>query len=191
MYFCKECGAIVDDDDKFCRKCGAKLSKDYMTVMSHSLSDEDFNKLRENGFEPSKMEPSKMVTIVDEIKATVAKSGKVVEGYNDDLDRDTLEAITGSQVNADAIYDSFKTYDVPLTDGNIKAAEEALSLSESVQNLSDAAMKYMTENNTEVKSLASINSSLINKSYLELVQTDGITYRSASYYNDNIFFFGV
>ena len=127
----------------------AKLSKDYMTVMSHSLSDEDFNKLRENGFEPSKMEPSKMVTIVDEIKATVAKSGKVVEGYNDDLDRDTLEAITGSQVNADAIYDSFKTYDVPLTDGNIKAAEEALSLSESVQNLSDAAMKYMTENNLE------------------------------------------
>lgn len=30
MYFCKECGAIVDDDDKFCRKCGAKLSKDYV-----------------------------------------------------------------------------------------------------------------------------------------------------------------
>lgn len=46
--------------------------------------------------------------------------------------------------------------------------------------------KYMSENGTEVKSISSINSTILGKSYLEVVQADGIIYKSASYYNDNI-----
>lgn len=46
--------------------------------------------------------------------------------------------------------------------------------------------KYNAQHGVETNSIASINSSLPGKSYLELVQTDGVVYKSGSYYNDNM-----
>ena len=64
--------------------------RDQMTVMSNIMSTEDFNKMMEDGFDPSKLEPEQVVTIVDHIKAEMAKSGQVVAGYNDDLTQEKL-----------------------------------------------------------------------------------------------------
>ena len=64
--------------------------RDQMTVMSNIMSTEDFNKMMRDGFDPSKMDPEQVVTIVDHIKAEMAKSGEVVAGYNDDLSREKL-----------------------------------------------------------------------------------------------------
>lgn len=144
-----------------------QLTKDYMTVMSNTLSDDDYKKLSKNGYDPGELEPWETVTIVDEIKATMAKSGVVIEGYNDNLDSDKLAKITGSQTYAnkienqsinstndnlklnDSLEDSFAKYDVPYTKENIKSANAALDMAKELTNPQDGAVKFMTENAME------------------------------------------
>ena len=77
-----------------------KNSKNYMVVMGSTVSDDDFKKLMDEGYEPGDMSPEEIVTIVDEIKATLAKSGTVIAGYNDNLGNEVLENITGSAAYA-------------------------------------------------------------------------------------------
>ena len=74
--------------------------RDYMTVMSHTLSDEDYAKLREEGVDFGSMDPEEAVTIVDKIKAELVRAGQNIAGYTDDMDVDTLAAALGSQTLA-------------------------------------------------------------------------------------------
>lgn len=130
------------------------LQKDYMTVMSNSMSDEDFAKLSEEGYDPGVMEPEEAVTIVDTIKAELAESGAVIAGYNDDIDVETLKKITGSEVRAQEILDAFHQYDIPVTEKNVQDAQSAMEMAEQVtEQLQSAAKediegvkKYLLEN---------------------------------------------
>lgn len=108
------------------------LQKDYMTVMSNSMSDEDFAKLAEEGYDPGVMEPEEAVTIVDTIKAELAESGTVIAGYNDDIDVETLKKITGSEVRAQEILDAFHQYDIPVTEKNVQDAQAAMEMAEQI-----------------------------------------------------------
>lgn len=142
----------------------AQIQKDYMVVMSNTVSDEDYKELEKNGFKVGSMTPKEAVTVVDEIKATMAKAGKVIAGYNDDLDRDKLAEITGStayaneisnatnSANASEIVASFNKYDVPFTNSNVKDAEMALNMAMEINSnngLNDGAIKVLVENNME------------------------------------------
>lgn len=108
------------------------LQRDYMTVMSNSMSDEDFAKLSEEGYDPGVMEPEEAVTIVDTIKAELAESGAVIAGYNDDIDVETLKKITGSEVRAQEILDAFHQYDIPVTEKNVQDAQSAMEMAEQI-----------------------------------------------------------
>ncbi|MDE6688205.1 MAG: hypothetical protein K2K17_12905, partial [Lachnospiraceae bacterium] len=108
------------------------LQKDYMTVMSNSMSDEDFARLAEEGYDPGVMEPEEAVTIVDTIKAELAESGTVIAGYNDDIDVETLKKITGSEVRAQEILDAFHQHDIPVTEKNVQDAQSAMEMAEQV-----------------------------------------------------------
>ena len=123
--------------------------RDQMTVMSNIMSTEDFNKMMKDGFDPSKMDPEQVVTIVDHIKAEMAKSGEVVAGYNDDLSREKLTEILGSASLAKDVEQSFKKVDMPLNEENIASVKEALDKSAQVTELDDAGKKYMLENHLE------------------------------------------
>ncbi len=130
------------------------LQKDYMTVMSNSMSDEDFAKLSEEGYDPGVMEPEEAVTIVDKIKAELAESGAVIAGYNDDIDIETLKKITGSEVRAQEILDAFYQYDIPLTEKNVQDAQSAMEMAEQVTSRlqsgtkedMEGVKKYLLEN---------------------------------------------
>jgi len=125
------------------------VQRDLMTVMSNSMSTEDFNKMMEEGFDPSKIDPETAVTILDHIKAQMAKSGQVVEGFTDDISKETLKEITGNQAYANKIEKALNRADAPVTEENIKAVEKALEKMESVTQLSEGSMKYMIENGLE------------------------------------------
>lgn len=71
------------------------IAQDYMTVMSNSMSEEDFAKLVKNGGKPESIEVSESVTILDRIKLAVAKGGTSVNGFTDTLSDETVEAMTG------------------------------------------------------------------------------------------------
>ena len=120
--------------------------RNYMAVMSNSMSDEDFAKLQKEGFHPGSTEIETVVTIVDHIKAAMVKGGVQVVGYTDTLDEDVLEDITGSQALARELKAQFEQHDIPLTRENVEAAADAYHRLKDVEELSDGSVKYMIEN---------------------------------------------
>lgn len=125
------------------------IQKNYMIVMSNTVSDEELAKIQEEGYKPGEMTPEEIVTIVDEIKGKLAAAGTVIAGYNDDLDIETLEQMTGSKVNAQAIKTAMRQYDLPLTEKNVQEMQKAIALGQDISELSDGGKKYLLENHLE------------------------------------------
>lgn len=125
------------------------IQQDYMTLMSHTMSEEDYAKLQEEGFDFYSMDPGEAVTIVDRIKAELARSGKEIKGYTDDLDLDTLAAALGSQTLANAVADSFRAADLPMTEENLEAVEKAWNMAAELQPQDDGSSRYMIDNELE------------------------------------------
>ena len=123
--------------------------RDYMTVMSNTMSEEDFGRLQRDGYHPGDMDIKEVVTIVDKIKAELVKSGTQVAGYTDDLDAETLRQITGSEAFARELYKQFKMHDIPVTAENVADAKRAYDKAGQLQTPTDGAAGYMVENDTE------------------------------------------
>ncbi|MBR6239139.1 MAG: flagellar hook-length control protein FliK [Lachnospiraceae bacterium] len=121
-------------------------ARDYMTVMSNTMSGEDYKKAMEDGFDPSDMNPEERETILDHIKAVMAESGQVVAGFNDDLSDEKLKNITGRSIDTDKIKQSLKDADLPDTPDNVKKIGEAVAMMAEIDELTDGSVKYMVEN---------------------------------------------
>lgn len=127
------------------------VQQDYMTLMSHTMSEEDYANLQEEGFEFGSMDPEKAVTIVDKIKAELARSGKEIKGYTDDLDMETLAAALGSQALATAVADSFRAADIPMTQENLEMVARAWDMASQLQPMDEGADRYMIDNELETE----------------------------------------
>lgn len=123
--------------------------RDYMTVMSNTMSGEDFAQLQKDGYHPGKMDVEEVVTIVDRIKSELVKGGKQVIGYTDDLDAETLSKITGSEAFAQELLKQFGEQDIPVTRENVKDTVKAYERAAGLQELNVGTVKYMLENGTE------------------------------------------
>lgn len=122
---------------------------DFMTVMSNTMSEEDFARLQKEGYYPGDMEIEEVVTIVDTIKAELIRGGTEVAGYTDDLDMETLAQITGSEAFAAEIAKQFRAYDIPITRENVQAAREAFERAMQTGQPGEGTVKYMVENRME------------------------------------------
>ncbi len=127
----------------------AKAQKDFMILASNTMSPEAYGKMAEDGYDVQQMDPEETVTVVDEIKAEMAKAGVVIAGYNDDLSREELEAITGSAAYAAELDRAFKENGVPVTEQNAKDAAAVLEQAQQIPALTDGAKKYLVENEME------------------------------------------
>ena len=125
------------------------LYRNYMTVMSNSMSDEDFAKLQEEGYHPSDMEIEDAVTILDTIKAELLKAGVDITGYTDSIGRDVLTRITGSETYAGQLTEAFAREDIPVTEENVRQAMDAFTRGKELTEISDGALKYMVTNGME------------------------------------------
>lgn len=125
------------------------LYRNYMTVMSNSMSDEDFAKLLEEGYHPQDMDLDAEVTIVDTIKAELLKAGVNITGYTDDVDAEKLVEITGNEVYARSLTKAFAAEDIPLTEENINKAMDAFVRGKELTEMSEGATKYMVTNGLE------------------------------------------
>lgn len=123
-----------------------QVIQDYRIVMSHTMSDEDYARLDQSGFSMEQLDPTAVVTIVDKIKAELARSGEQIEGYTDDIDLDTLAAAVGSQGLAQAIADSFSTNDIPLTKDNVERTMSAVSFAQELNSPGEEHYRYMVDN---------------------------------------------
>ena len=88
--------------DKLQQQCekDAKCRKDQMVVLSNTVSPEDYEKIQEDGFSISESTGKTIVTETDQIKAALAKAGVDISIYGDDLSREQLEEIAGSEAVA-------------------------------------------------------------------------------------------
>ena len=119
------------------------LAHDYMAVMSNCMSDGDFAKLQEDGYQPGSTEVEKAVTIIDKIKASLLQAGVSVAGYTDTLDMDTLTEITGNSALAEEMAETFSKESVPLTEETAKEAMQALEDAKALKEPEEDTMKYM------------------------------------------------
>lgn len=126
--------------------------KNYMSVMSHTMSEEDFKELTKDGVHPGKTEVSDAVNIMDHIKANMAEAGVVIDGFNGsaDMDIDKLTEITKDAGYARAIANAFAKQDVPLTQENVKQTMEAVEQALSITGMTDEMKQYLLSNDLPV-----------------------------------------
>ena len=139
-------GTSIDDFQAALSATDVQMKQDYMSVMSLSMSDEDFAELASTGEVPQDMDASDSVTILDDIKAALIKGGSQIAGYTDDLDMAKYQAITGSVVPADELINAMHSQDVPVNELTVQSATDAIALVSSVLPISENATQYLIEN---------------------------------------------
>lgn len=142
-------GKTAEDVMQEAGQIDVATQKNYMAVMSNTMSGEDFARLQEEGYHPGNTEIETVVTIVDEIKAALAKGGKHIAGYTDDLDVETLTRITGSAAFANELVKQFGEYDIPITKENVEDVLKACKRAIQIDDLNDGVKKYMVRNHME------------------------------------------
>lgn len=131
------------------------LQRNYLAVMSNCMSEKDYRELTEQGFKVGDMTAKETVTVIDQIKVKLREAGVEIKGYTDTLDRDTVNAVTGSQTRTAQIENALKEEDLPVTKANCEEIEKALKLADEVSTsidgskISDNALKYMISKELE------------------------------------------
>ncbi len=124
------------------------VQRDYMAVMSNSMSDEDFAELMKDGADPTKIPADKFVTNLDKIKIKMAEAGNTIAGFNDDLTEDDIKAVLGNSFNAGKIIsDMLSAADLPATGDNVSQIKETVMIAQNLKPLSDEAKAYMISEN--------------------------------------------
>ncbi len=120
--------------------------RNQLTVMSHTMSQGDFAKLQEEGYDPSEMEPKEAVTILDKIKSELVKAGVHVAGYTDSMDMDTLAAVLGSEALAQSMTNAFAKQDIPIEQENVEQVVRALDMATQLGIPGESTYYYMAAN---------------------------------------------
>ena len=120
--------------------------RNYMALMSNTMSKEDFARLQRDGTHPGNTAVGTSVTILDHIKAALIQGGTEVQGYTDSIAEGKLAEITGDTVLAQEMARQFGEKGLPPTDENIQAAAQAGEMAQGITPLGEGAVKYMVEN---------------------------------------------
>lgn len=145
----KEKGKSLLELQEEAENVDAGIQQDYMTLMSHTMSEEDYARLEEEGFHFESMDPQEAVTIVDKIKAELVRSGREVAGYTDDLDMDTLAAALGSVTLANEVATRLTEMDLPLNEENVESLIRAWDMASQLKAPSEGETAYLLEQEME------------------------------------------
>lgn len=145
----KEKGKSFSDLQQEAGNTDMSVLQNYMTLMSNILSEEDYKKLSEEGFHFQNIDPEEAVTIVDKIKAELARSGQVIVGYTDDLDIETLAAAVGSEALARSVAGQFAQSNLPLTQENVEQIGQAWDMASQLSAPTQGTYQYMMDNGME------------------------------------------
>lgn len=111
-----------------------------MIVTASTTTSDDYKAAKDDGYDV-------IVTETDKIKAVLAKAGVDISIYGDDLSKEQLTDITGSQAEAAMLVNQMKAYDIPATDDNIKSGTDAIDRAKSLTNISNETKAYLVRNN--------------------------------------------
>ncbi len=125
------------------------VQRDFLTVMSNSMSASDFQKMKEEGFDVSKMEPEQVVTILDKIKTVLAQAGTHIKGYNDNLSVEKITEITGNSGYAETIAKELSYADAPVTEENLEQIDKVVDQALIMEAPGEGTMAYMVSQKME------------------------------------------
>ncbi len=141
--------AILRDMNNFEAQDDPNARRNQMAVMANTVSPEDWKEMQEEGFDPAEMEPHKVITVTDQIKAKLAQAGVDVSYMPGELDTAELEAITGSAAVAAQIMQSLSANDLPVNMENIADEGAAMAMIGQVDGISKDMIAYMVRNDVE------------------------------------------
>lgn len=110
--------------------------KQQMGILANTTTEEDYEKMLEDGLNVKEEEIPVIVTEMDKIKIQLAKAGVDISIFGDSLDSAQIEEVLG-------------TVHLPATKENVTETKEALVMAESLENPSDGAIKYLLDNELE------------------------------------------
>lgn len=149
-----------------------------MIVTASTTTSDDYKAAKDDGYDV-------IVTETDKIKAVLAKAGVDISIYGDDLSREQLTDITGSQTEAAMLVNQMKAYDIPATDDNIKAGTDAIDRAKSLTNISNETKAYLVRNNMN-PTISNVYKATYSSSQVQnYKQKVGITYNVKQLYDDN------
>lgn len=174
-------GLTAEDIMQQAANTDVSVQKDFMVVMSNTVSGEDLQKMQEEGFNPAKVDVETYVNVVDQIKVTLAQAGVEIAGYNDDLDVEKIEEITGSRINAEKLADDLSKLlpesDIPVTNENVEELVQAIMEASGITEISDEAIKYMVVNH---------KAPTIENLYKAQFSSAGSMQQAQGYYSDGV-----
>lgn len=149
-----------------------------MIVTASTTTSDDYKAAKDDGYDV-------IVTETDKIKAVLAKAGVDISIYGDDLSREQLTDITGSQTEAAMLVNQMKAYDIPATDDNIKAGTDAIDRAKSLTNISNETKAYLVRNNMN-PTVSNVYKATYSSSQVQnYKQKVGITDNVKQLYDDN------
>lgn len=149
-----------------------------MIVTASTTTSDDYKAAKDDGYDV-------IVTETDKIKAVLAKAGVDISIYGDDLSREQLTDITGSQTEAAMLVNQMKAYDIPATDDNIKAGTDAIDRAKSITNIANETKAYLVRNNMN-PTVSNVYKATYSSSQVQnYKQKVGITDNVKQLYDDN------
>ena len=149
-----------------------------MIVTASTTTSDDYKAAKDDGYDV-------IVTETDKIKAVLAKAGVDISIYGDDLSKEQLTDITGSQTEAAMLVNQMKAYDIPATDDNIKAGTDAIDRAKSLTNISNETKAYLVRNNMN-PTVSNVYKATYSSSQVQnYKQKVGITDNVKQLYDDN------
>ncbi len=121
----------------------AESRKNKLAVLANTTTPEDLKRMQEDGYSITESTPEQIITVSDQIKANIAKTGGEVSG---DLSKEELEAIVGNGYLATQIAESFQKNDLPLTEENVEGIKEVSEMLGSVEGLDTQEQLYLVKN---------------------------------------------
>lgn len=149
-----------------------------MIVTASTTTSDDYKAAKDDGY-------NVIVTETDKIKAVLAKAGVDISIYGDDLSKEQLTDITGSQAEASMLVNQMKAYDIPATDDNIKSGTDAINMAKSLTNISNETKAYLVRNNMN-PTVSNVYKATYSSSQVQnYKQKVGITDNVKQLYDDN------
>lgn len=124
----------------------AESRRNQMAVIANTTSLKDLKEMEKEGFSILDSDSQTITTVIDEIKANLAKMGVDISGYGDSLSSEQLEELTGSKFTANQISNMLEDANLPNTKENIDEVESAYKTAESIRDLGDGAKEYLIRN---------------------------------------------
>lgn len=148
-----------------------------MIVTASTTTSDDYKAAKDDGYDV-------IVTETDKIKAVLAKAGVDISIYGDDLSKEQLTDITGSQAEAAMLVNQMKAYDIPATDDNIKSGTDAINMAKSLTNISNETKAYLVRNNMK-PTVSNVYKATYSSQVQNYKQKVGITDNVKQLYDDN------